>query len=429
MKRGLRLTLLWGAAVFVVLAGLLAFAWLKLVPGDAELTERIRAQAEARLGVEVRLSSAHLQFWPQAELVIEDAATVQPQPIRIKRLVAQARLPALLRGHVELEDVSIDGAVLPQLSLRGLHLRPATQQAQGATVQVEQVHFRDLVWITRHGISLEFEGSATFGPDWDLREAQVARPGVRPATRIALTPEGDRRWKVNLQLGGGSADGEVALKDGKDGALLLTGQLVPRNVDVAAALASFKRHAAVHGKASGRTELSAAGNNIGDLARSLHTRTTFSVASASLQHIDVAKAIRSFGQDRAGQTPLQSLTGQMDTQNTADGMVVRYTGLQAQGEGFSAKGEATIANRQVQGEVTVDLVGGLIGVPLKISGPLVHPQVTVPASAAAGATAGAVIGTAVLPGIGTAIGAGIGATLGKLFGGGSGDAKRPTPAR
>jgi hypothetical protein len=187
---------------------------------------------------------------------------------------------------------------------------------------------------------------------------------------------------------------------------------------VQTALSSFKRHSAVHGKASGETQLSASGNNIGDIARSFHTRTTFSVASAALMHIDVDKAIRSFGKDRSGQTPLVSLTGQMETQNTPGGMVVRYTALQARGESFSATGHGTIANRHVEGEIRVDLAGGLVGVPLKISGPLAQPNVSVPAQAVAGAAAGAAIGTAVLPGIGTVIGAGLGTAIGKLFGGG-----------
>lgn len=426
MTRAARLTLLWTGLALAAILGALALAYLKLVPTDQELTERIRAQAEARLGVEVALRSAHLQLWPQAELVIEDASTVQPQPIRIKRLVAQPRLSALFRGQIDLEEVNIDGAVLPQRSLGALRMRPAPQD-QGNAVQVAQINFRDTVWITRHGTPLEFEGSMQFGPGWQLREAEVVRPGVRPATRIALTPAGDEHWKVRLQVGGGSADGDIALKAGRNGALVLSGQLTPRNIDVAPALSSFKRNSAVRGKASGRTELSSSGSNIGDLARSLHTRTSFSVDEASLQHIDVDKAIRSFGKDRAGQTALQALTGQMDTQNTPDGMVVRFTGLQAKGETFTARGEATIADRQVNGVMTVDLAGGLIGVPLKISGPLAQPQVTVPASAVAGATAGAVIGTAVLPGIGTAIGAGVGAAIGKLFGGS--DTKRPGPVR
>lgn len=425
MKRSVLLTLLCAGIGIAAVAGALALAYVKMVPTDQELTERIRAQAEARLGVEVNVGSAHLQLWPP-ELVIEDAATVQPQPIRIKRLVAQPGLRALLRGRLELDDLHIDGGVLPQLSLGSLRLRPAPQGGDATAVQVSQLRFRDMIWITRHGVALEFEGSARFGPGWQLQQAEMVRPGVRPSARLVLTPEGPDRWKVALQLGGGTADGQVSVKAGKDGGLVLTGQLAPRNIDVPTAMSSFKRHSAVRGKATGQTQLSAGGNNVGDLARSLHTRTTFSVASATLLNIDVDKAIRSFGQDRAGQTPLLSLTGQMDTQNTPEGMVVRYTGLRAKGESFSASGQGTIANRQVEGELMVSLVGGLVDVPLKVSGPLSKPQVSVPKSAVAGATAGAVIGTAVLPGIGTAIGAGVGAAIGKLFG--SNEAKTP-PSR
>lgn len=427
MNRALRLTLLGTALLLAAVAAVLAVAYAKLVPSDQELVERIRAEAEARLGVEVNVGSARLSLWPQPELVIEDVATVQPQPIRITRLVAHPELLALLRQKVELADLTVEGGVLPQLSLRALRLRPAPKGRDGNALQVAQLDFRDVIWITRYDNPLEFSGSARFGPDWQLRGAEIVRPGVRPVARLDLAPEGDDRFRVRLEVGGGTAHGQVTLKTGSDGRLALSGRLAPRNIDVASALSGFKRHSAVHGKASGQTELSASGNHVGDLARSLHTRTTFSIASATLQHIDVDKTIRSFGQDRAGQTQLLSLTGQMDTQNTADGMVVRYSGVQAQGQTFSARGQGTIANRRVDGELTVDLAGGLVGVPLKVSGPLGAPQVTVPGKTLGGAAAGAAIGTAVLPGIGTAIGAGVGAAVGRLFGGD--DAKRPPPAR
>ena len=428
MTRAVRLTLLWTAIGVVLVACVLALAWSALVPDDAEVMQQIVAQAEARLGVEVTVGSARLQLWPQPELVIGDAQTVQPKPIRIKRLVAQAELLPLLRGRVEIDELLVEGAVLPQVSLSALRIRPAPAGAEAGALQVARLTFRDVVWITRFGNPLEFSGSALFGPDWQLREAEMVRPGVRPEARLALTPAGGDRWNVVLQLGGGSANGQVTLKTGKDGAMALSGQLAPRNIDIAGALTTFKRHAALHGKASGQTTLSASGSNVGELARSLHTRTTFTVASPTLLRIDIDKAIRSFGKDRAGQTQLLALSGQMDTQNTAQGMVVRYTGLQAKGQTFTAKGEGTIANRRIDGELTVDLAGGLIGVPLKVSGPLSQPQLSVPTSAIAGATAGAVLGTAVLPGIGTAIGASVGAAVGKLFGGNDA-ASKPVPAR
>ena len=424
MSRTVRVALSWIAVGLAAAAAALALAYARLVPSEAQMIKEIRAQAAARLGVEVTIASAHLKLWPRPELVIEDAQTVQPQPVRIRRLVAQAALLPLLRGRVQLDDVLVDGAVLPQLSLGALRMQPAATGNEAAAVQLARLEFRDVVWITRHGTPLEFSGTALFGPDWRLREADVVRPGVLPVVRLVLTPGDSHRWQVRLQVGGGTADGEVMLKTGPGDALVLTGQLAPRGIDVASALASFKRHSAVQGKASGQTTLSAGGKGIAELARSLHTRTTFTVATPKLLHIDVDKAIRSFGQDRAGQTALLSLGGQMDTQNTADGMVVRYTGLQARGQTFSARGAGVIANRRIDGQLTVDLAGGLVGVPLKVAGPLAHPQVTVPRSAIAGAVTGAAIGTAVLPGIGTAIGASVGAAVGKLFG-----ASEAKPAR
>ena len=118
------------------------------------------------------------------------------------------------------------------------------------------------------------------------------------------------------------------------------------------------------------------------------------------------------GKDHAGSTALDSVTGQLDTQNTPQGMVLEFSRVHARSGTLSASGQARIAERRINAEFSVDLVDGLVGVPLKLSGPLDQVHVSVPASA----VAGAVVGTAVLPGIGTAIGAKLGAALGRLFG-------------
>ena len=397
------------------LAAVLGLAFALLVPSNQELAARLGAQAEAKLGVKVSVGNLQWQLLPPA-LVIEDLATLQPQPITFQRLVAQPRLADLLQRKLGFEHVLIEGGVLPQLSLRSLRVTPSPP-GDANSLPVEQLRFRNLTWITRHGQRLEFDGNALFDAGWRPRQAEVVRPGVQPLTHLTLVREGEAdRWQVQVLLGGGTAHGQVTLKEQGDGRLQLSGQLEPRNIEVASAMAAFKRNSAVRGKASGRTVLSATGKSVAELARSLHTKTHFSMAPATLLHIDVDKAIRSAGKDRIGQTPLQSLIGQLDTQNTADGMVVRLSAIQARGESFSASGEGTIANRRIDGEVKVDLVGGLIGVPLKVTGPLNALQVSVPASALAGAAVGAVVGSAVLPGVGTAIGASVGAAIGKLFG-------------
>ena len=108
-------------------------------------------------------------------------------------------------------------------------------------------------------------------------------------------------------------------------------------------------------------------------------------------------------------------------------MVVDYSKIKASSGALSASGKARVANRHIDAEFAVDLVKGVVGVPLKITGPLEQVRVSVPASA----VAGAVVGTAVLPGIGTAIGARIGAAIGQLFGakpGGKPSVKPAAPA-
>ncbi|MEO8653015.1 MAG: glycine zipper domain-containing protein, partial [Ramlibacter sp.] len=259
------------------------------------------------------------------------------------------------------------------------------------------------------------EGQASFAPQWRPRKAELVRTGAQPRVVFELAEDGADRWKVTSRVSGGTANGQIALRQGEDGRLQLTGQVAPDKIDVASALDAFKVHSPLRGKVSGQTQLSATGTNPAEIALSLRTHTAFSVSPATLLNVDVDKAIHSLGADHAGQTSLRSLTGQINTTNTPDGMVVRFTGLQAQGDSFTAKGGGTIARRQVEGQMTVDVAHGLVGVPLRVSGPVADPHVSVQAGAATGAAAGAAIGTAVLPGVGTAVGAGLGGIIGKLF--------------
>ena len=127
---------------------------------------------------------------------------------------------------------------------------------------------------------------------------------------------------------------------------------------------------------------------------------------------DLDKAIRTVGSDTQGQTPLDSITGSVTTQNTANGMVIDFHNIKAASGLLSATGQGRLANRQLDAEVSVDLVEGVVGVPLRLTGPVNAVKVSVPP----GVLAGAAVGTAVLPGVGTVLGARLGAALGKLFG-------------
>jgi hypothetical protein len=427
MKPALRWTLVL-ALVLASLAAVLVAAALRLAPGDAELASRVATAAQENLGVKVTVGRAHLQLWPQPEFVLSGVATVQPQPIRIERLVAQPRLSELLRGRLSFRRADIDGAVIPQLTLRALEMKAGGPGASHA-MALSGLQFRRVTWITRRGKELEFEGNVAFDPGWQPRRAELVRSGVQPAPRLALSRQEDGRWRLQAQLGGGTSDGQVVITRDKELRLELSGELSSRDVEVASLLDAFKARSPVRGRASGQTRLSASGKNIAELASSLHTRTRFSMAPATLLHVDMDKAVRSFGKEHAGQTQLRSLTGQMDTQATPAGTVFRYSGIEARGESFTATGQGVVANRKVEGEFTVDVAAGLVGVPVTVSGPLGRAHFSVPMSAVAGEGAGAVIGTTVLPGIGTAIGAGVGGALGKLFGGNDKKDSRTPPGQ
>ncbi len=400
------------AGVLVAVIGGLWLAVALVLPSNEELAARASRELQARLGVPVKVGSLHWRLLPVPAVVLQDVATEQAKPIQLKQLTLYPNISALIDGRLQLDQAQLDGAVLPQLSLRGLSKNPETAKVDGVATPLGRLVFRDVTWVTRHGREIVFNGEADFDPNWRPRQAQVRRPGLATPADLTLTRQGQEdRWTAAINLGGGTANGEVQLLTRDNGRLRLEGKLQPRGIEVASALASFNRNSMIEGKASGETALSANGDSLGEIAQTLQTKTSFTMGSDAFLRVDVDKAVRSFGKERAGKTPLDSVTAQLDTQNTPAGMVVNFTNIKAASGVFTATGKARIANRQVDAEFAVDLVSGLVGVPIEIRGPLNKVEVSVPRSA----IVGAVVGTAVLPGVGTAIGARLGATLGKIF--------------
>ena len=411
--------------------GLLGVVLVSLIPSDEELAPRAAAELAAELGVPVSVGALHWQLLPSPRLVIENAATRQPQPIEVKKLTVYLSTEALWQRRLKLERAELEGAVLPQLSLHDLGSRPSSavpgKPGKFAVdeLELDRVDFRDVTWISSSGIRIVFDGEAAFDAGWRPRTAQLRRPDFMPPADLALTRQGqDDRWDARVNLGGGTANGELQLQSGDKGGLRLTGKFQPRGIEVANALGAINLRSVVAGKASGETTLTASGKTAAELARSLHTTTSFTMGRSTLLRFDLDKAIRSLGKEYAGKTPLDSITGQLETQNTSQGIVVSLTRVKTSSGALSASGKARIANRKIEAEFAVDLVDGVVGVPLRLSGPVGQVQVSVPA----GALTGAAVGTAVLPGIGTAIGARIGATLGKIFGSGPDEKKAPSPA-
>jgi len=424
MKRGQKWTLGVGIAGAVLGAALLAVAWW--LPTDEELAARLTAEAEKRLGVKVTIGSAHWALLPRPTVVLNDFRTRQAQPVVIGQLTAHLKARTLLDRKPVFGRIEINDAVFPRNSVRvfqGTAGASKPDTGDGNNVLLERLEFRNLTWVSHGGIAVIYDGEIDFDAHWRPRHAELRRPGISPPFTLTLKRDGDAdRWQTRVHVGGGTAHGSVALKSAASGALHLSGRLTPHDIEVASALNAFNRRSPVGGKGSGQTVLSADGKMVGELAESLHTRTVFSVNPATILRVDLEKAISTLGTEHDGQTALQELTGQMDTQNTDKGMRVTYTGVKARAGERTATGEATLYHRQIEARGTLHLVAGGIGVPFTASGPVEKPKVSV----APGAFAAATIGKAVQPGTGTGADTGIvariGAVLSRIF---KGDEQQP----
>jgi len=128
-----------------------------------------------------------------------------------------------------------------------------------------------------------------------------------------------------------------------------------------------------------------------------------------LHGIDLAKAVKTIGLSRGGETRLDVLAGQVQTR----GKAIQVSNLVASSGVLSATGQVAIApSRALSGRINVavgtTVISGAMGVPLAVSGTLDAPEVTLTRSALIGAA----IGTALLPGAGTGAGASLGDKVG-----------------
>ena len=414
-----------GAALLLGLGALVLVVRSKL-PSDEEVATQISAAFEKRLGVGLRIGGTHWTLLPTPVLVLSDVATDQPRPITLRRVTLQLKLWELLHRVIAVDELEIESLVLPRTSVQAFRGKGPKPHEGGdvvalpapwalAPVPLQQVRWHDVVWIDRRDIALAYDGEITFDAGWRPRQARIERAGVTPPARLRLDREaGQDRWRTRIDVGGGTWNGVTLFETLANDKLRLSAELDPREVDIEGLVHAFGRRTSVAGKVFGHSTLVAEADEVGALMRSLHTRTGFSVKPATLTKLDIAKAVSTAGISRGGTTPLDELTGTLDTQGTEDGIVMRYTDLKARSGVLTASGNLRLFNRKMDGDIAVDLVDGVVGVPLKISGTVSDPEV----SLTGGALAGAAVGSAVLPGVGTAIGARIGQQVEKMFGGG-----------
>jgi hypothetical protein len=382
MNRGKRWAIGLGVVATVLAAA--GFVAIRALPSDEELRIRLVAEAEKRLGVAVSIGSVHWALLPRPVVMVSGFRTQQPEPIVIGQISAHPKAASLLRLRPAFARITIRDAVFPRESVRAFRGRFGRRDARGSAL--DRFEFRNVTWISYSRIPVVYDGDVDFDADWRPRRAELSRPGAETPFTFAVAREGGAdRWAARVHVGGGTMHGNLELEIANGGTMRLTGELTPRDVEVLDMMKTFNRRSVISGKAAGLMTISAAGDTIGALVRSLHTRTTFSVSPATITRFDLDKAVTTLGAQRQGQTPLEELTGQLDTQNTDEGMRATYTRLAARSGRYSATGEATIYRREVDGSGVLYMEENDAKLPFTVKGPVTRPSTSFPPGALAAA--------------------------------------------
>lgn len=404
--------------------------------------ERVEREATAALGVRVDLDHVAVDVWPLPAVAVTGISVQSKPPITVERVEVRPQWQALLRGRLVVSTLLVRRAVLPQQGIDGVLLllqkkkpaaptpTPAAAQAQSAQMDwlPRRTVLDEVTWISAAGARTTVQADARLGDD-GLPDSVVLKllKGNLQGLEASLKREeaktgavGDE-WALRIDVGGGKVEGTLGLKTvpsavasrpGEE--LQLNGKLQTHNVEVSALTAPSK---SLTGKLEASTTLNSRAATTGALVEALQSQTTFTVRNAVLQGIDLAKAVKTVGLSRGGQTALDTLAGQVSTQ----GKAAQLTNLVASSGVLSATGNVAISPaKALSGRVSVNVagdskigsaIGGAVGVPLTVGGTLDNPEVTLSRSALLGAA----IGTALLPGVGTGAGANLGDRVGDGF--------------
>jgi len=426
MKR----TLKWIAIALLVLlllgaAGVLALQrWI----GTDDFRHRLEQQAGTALGVDVTLGRLDVALWPLPAVAV-DRIAVQTRPaLTVERVEVRPAWADLLHGKVAPATLIVRRAVLPQPGLDALQAtlqkkKHGSQEETDVPWQIlpQRTVLDGLTWIDAKGAAITLQAEAVLSPDvWPQQlEAQVVQGRLQGSRLTLQREEAHLAWGVALQVAGGTVKGRLELQPAKDteAEWALKGQLQTRDVEVSRLMApepTPKSQAAqpLSGKLEASTRLNARTRKPAALLDALQTESTFTVRQAVVHGLDLARAVQTVGMSRGGETPLDTLAGQVHTH----GKAIELNNLVASSGVLSATGQVTVSpSRALSGRISVEL-GGAVGVPLALGGTVSEPQVTL----TRGAMIGAAIGTVLMPGVGTGTGASLGDKasegLKKIFG-------------
>jgi hypothetical protein len=426
MKRSLKLALSALLALTLLLtaaAGALAW-WLS---GDGPRSQ-LEARLSERLGVQVTVAKLSLDVWPLPAVAVSDVMVATQPPLTAQRIELRPAWRKLLglggaARELEISLLSLQGLSLPQKGLDQFQFiqslsktEQSAQQtrrlsAQNASKTDEKVDEAAAIIV---GLLAIPQRTRLDGVAW----LSAAGESLALSGDVLLNDTRDQ-MQLDLQLAGGKLSGQLRLPaPAKNQPWQLRGELKAKGLDLAALPGARQRMA---GRLEATMTLDASASQLSGLGAALQTRTPFNVSGAVIKGIDLAKAVRTLGLSRGGDTALEQLSGNLSTRGSGAPMQLTLSDLQAKSSILLARGAVNVgaasspgAPRALSGKVDVDLtagdgkvgqaVGQLVGIPLEISGTTAAPQV----QPTKGAMIGGAIGSVMAPVIGTGAGAKLG---------------------
>lgn len=423
------------AGALVIVAAVIAAPFL--VPLK-ELTPQLGELASMQLGHRVRLADLRLSLWPKPGAVARGVRIGKANEILIDELRLSVAPLSLLDEVPVIEEIRARTVSLDEAGLaiiRGLSRRAAqTPAAKPAGWRIARVVVEDVALLHPTLRLKPFDLALELGAENGLDQATLTtRDGAfrlvmrpRDAGDIALEVEA-RNWRVpvdsvalrfdslvasgrlrgstlalkpaHARLYGGRVTGEVTLRWGSRWDLRAA--LDFQDVDVASLQRAFKRPTKLTGRLTARALVHSRARRAGALADQLALDAPFRIEHGAFGGVDLSKAATASGDAIAGgKTQFDEFTGKLSVRGRARRV-----------EEFCARSSALVAGGNVQvdarerlsGRLDVSLAdtGGLVRVPVRLSGTSSEPVAT-PSRLM---SVGAVIGTLLLPGVGTALGA------------------------
>jgi hypothetical protein len=405
--------------MLVLLAmGFVALVGLQYWLGTADFRARVQARVSEAAGVEVVFDRLVVDPWPTPGVAALGIRLQTAAPIVAHRVEVRPAWPALLRGRLALSSLVVEGAEVPQAGVDEWMERRRRQQAPqrpgadpGPSADLLAMLPRRVVvdrlrWLRKGAEPLALDARLLLDPSDhapQILELKVIEGAWRDA-RLQLDRRGAQTWDLKANLAGGTVQGPVQVERVATG-WQLKGTLATAGVELGK-LGSGR----LSGKLEAGTTVQAQAPALGALVEVLQTQSRFTVRDAVVQGLDLARAVKTVGMSRGGQTPLDTLAGLVTTRGSA----VALNNLVANSGVLAATGNVTVAagNRALAGRIVVRLGSGLVGevagVPLVLGGTLDNPEL----SLTRGAAIGAAMGTLVMPGVGTGAGANLGDRIG-----------------